>query len=241
MEDSREPEVWKPIPGYEGKYEVSSFGNVRRLMILKTSKSQSGYPMITLQVDNKKVYKALHVLVAQSFCEKKEYHRVVNHKDSDINNMYYKNLEWVSIRENVAHSKKGDNYSSKYTGVYFNHGKFIASISIDGKRKHLGVYDTEEEAHYVYMKVIEALGEDQKYYKKGFKFRKDIDLSVLDEIYKPRVKTSKYRGVYFSKNSQKFVASISVNRKKKIIGSAFLTEEDAYQALVNYIKNNKVK
>lgn len=232
----REPEVWKPIPDYEGIYEVSSWGRVRRLLIIEPTKSQSGYPMIKFEVNKIAFNKTLHLLVAELFCDKKTYHKVVNHKDSDIENPYYKNLEWVSIRENVSHSKKGENYTSKYTGVGRRaNGKYYASISINSIRKHLGVYDTEEEAHYVYMKVVEALGEEQKYYKKGFKFQKDLDLSIIDTIYKPKIKTSIFKGVYLDKNSGKWKSQINIKKKLYRLGY-FETEEEAYKAYVAAVK-----
>jgi hypothetical protein len=239
MQEDREPEIWKPIPEYEGLYEVSSWGRVRKLLIIEPTKSQSGYPMIQFQVDKKRFNKTLHLLVAESFCEKKEYHKVVNHKDSDVLNPYYNNLEWVSIRENVSHSKKGENYSSKYTGVGKRvNGKYYASISIYGKRKYLGTYNTEEEAHYVYMKVIEALGEENKYYKKGFKFRKDLDLSVIDNIYKAKTKTSIFKGVHLDKNSGRWKATLNIKKVVYNLGF-YTTEEEAYKAYVTAVEKYK--
>lgn len=237
MEEHREPEVWKPIHGYEGRYEVSSWGRVRRLLIIEPAKrSKSGYPIVKFAVNKTRFSKALHLLVAEMFCDKKDYHKVVNHKDSNIENSYYKNLEWVSIRENVSHSKKGENYTSKYTGVgRRDNGKYYASISINGKRKYLGTYDTEEEAHYVYMKVIEALGEEQKYYKKGLKFRKDLDVSIIDAIYKPKRKTSVFKGVCLDKNSGKWRSQINVRKKLYRLGY-FETEEEAYKAYVDAVE-----
>lgn len=66
----------------------------------------------------------VHRLVAWEFCN--DQYRdgyQVNHLDSDRTNNFYKNLEWVSVRDNVLHSfsdgyrvsKKGeDHYRNKY-------------------------------------------------------------------------------------------------------------------------------
>jgi len=60
-------EIWRPIPGFEGQYEVSSLGRVRSLprditytttvhrvgKILKTRPASSGYPQVWLPVKGK--------------------------------------------------------------------------------------------------------------------------------------------------------------------------------------------
>ena len=62
------------------------------------------------------------------------------------------NLRVVNISQNLRNQKKQDNCSSIYKGVsWFKRSKkWKATISINGKRKHLGYYDTEEEAYEVY-------------------------------------------------------------------------------------------
>ena len=81
-----EIEVWKPIEGYEGIYEVSSFGRVRSLdrivdfgnenysrqmlckgKIMKGSISHNGYIYVSLCLQNKKVRTYIHRLVAKAF------------------------------------------------------------------------------------------------------------------------------------------------------------------------------
>ena len=82
MEETREPEVWKPIPDYEGIYEVSSWGNVRsfnkigkscpgrsrvfygRLLSLK---SYGDYFFVVLCKDDKKKRTAVHLIVLSVF------------------------------------------------------------------------------------------------------------------------------------------------------------------------------
>ena len=70
-------EVWKPIKGYEGLYEVSNIGRVRSLRnnhgnyrekILKQQDNGDGYLQVTLYKDGKAKHFTVHRLVAMAFC-----------------------------------------------------------------------------------------------------------------------------------------------------------------------------
>lgn len=70
-------EVWKPIKGYEGLYEVSNMGRVRSLRnnhgnyrekILKQQDNGDGYLQVTLYKDGKAKHFTVHRLVAMAFC-----------------------------------------------------------------------------------------------------------------------------------------------------------------------------
>lgn len=112
----QEPEIFKPIKGYEGYYEISSWGRVKSLArrwsvgvkkdsFLKHGKKRvaNQYLNVIFCVDKKKEIRSVHRLVAEYFCEKKEGYDIVNHLDSDIFNNYYKNLEWTTYRGNAIH------------------------------------------------------------------------------------------------------------------------------------------
>ena len=52
------------------------------------------------------------------------------------------------------------NKTSKYRGVYFSSGKFIAQIRFNGEKQHLGTYQEEREAAIIYdLKAIELYKE----------------------------------------------------------------------------------
>lgn len=113
-------EIWKDIEGYEGSYQISSFGNVRSLdrtitygqgvgqyhnrrgQDLKISSYQDKYSTVGLSGTTHTV----HSLVAKGFCSGFEQGKVVNHKDFNGKNNFYKNLEWVTQAENVTYSIK---------------------------------------------------------------------------------------------------------------------------------------
>lgn len=114
-------EVWKPIKGYEGLYEVSNLGNVRSLdRYIETKKgkcfrkgrmrksfiSNKGYRM--LELGGKKYL--VHRLVANAFCENPDRERfnVVDHINTDTLDNRAVNLRWCDTAGNLANpiSKK---------------------------------------------------------------------------------------------------------------------------------------
>ena len=112
-------ETWNPIENYEDLYEISNFGRVRSLdrivvygenkgsyhtrrgQILKGTLS-SGYETVSLSGKTH----SIHVLVAKHFVKGYKEGYVVNHIDYNKVNNFYKNLEWVSIKDNILHNKK---------------------------------------------------------------------------------------------------------------------------------------
>jgi len=127
-------EIWKPIVGYEGIYEISNLGNVKSLSrkvffldtfrvvrekILKSNTNRYGYVTFTLSNDSIMKTVTAHRLVAIAFIDKiygKEY---INHIDGVKSNNTIENLEWCTISENNKHSfATGLNTSPKGTGHY---------------------------------------------------------------------------------------------------------------------------
>jgi len=71
-----------------------------------------------------------------------------DHIDGDGLNNKWDNLRVVDAIENGKNRKRYKNNESGYQGVSFYNltKKWRAAISIDGKKKHLGYFDTFEEA-----------------------------------------------------------------------------------------------
>jgi len=95
-------EVWKPIEGYEGRYEVSSFGRVKSYAQDRVrGKIKTGHPVrkgyrhiLLYDADGNKKWYPIHRLVAAAFLPNPENLEQVNHMDEDKTNNYVGNLEW---------------------------------------------------------------------------------------------------------------------------------------------------
>lgn len=123
-------EEWRPIKGYEGLYEVSSFGRVKSLpktcprktkkgrstglyvksesTIMKQYLSGHGYFFVTLSKGGVKNHALIHRLVAEAFLDENlsSSGLVVNHLDSIKHHNHRDNLEVISYAENKWHSLK---------------------------------------------------------------------------------------------------------------------------------------
>lgn len=106
-------EIWKDIEGFEGLYQVSSFGNIKSLprngtvcfpKILKPGKDSNGYLFVTLSRDNTKKHCSIHVLVARAFVPNPQNKPTVNHEDGVKTNNMYTNLTWMTYKEQLEHS-----------------------------------------------------------------------------------------------------------------------------------------
>jgi len=147
--------VWFKI---SDNYMISSHGDVlscgggkrRSEKKLKPYIRKDGYAQVSLCNKGKAEAYLVHRLVATHFLKKNDESFVVNHKDGNRLNNHYSNLEWVSQRENVCHSCSNRITSSNYIGVEWHKkkNKWIAKLSILGKQKYLGLFNSEIEAYY---------------------------------------------------------------------------------------------
>lgn len=154
-------EVWKPVTGFE-HYSISNFGRVKnsKNKILKFDKSHNGYNVVSLFSDIRKNCK-VHRLVAYEFIGSPEKdHLEVNHINGIKNDNRVENLEWVSRRGNRSHA-----VTQKMAGTSWDktRGFWKGSMHIDKKDCFLGYYDTQEDAHKAYMRVLKFMGLENKY------------------------------------------------------------------------------
>lgn len=107
-------EIWKPVKGFEGYYEVSNKGRVLRILKDGTTSlrlgnlDKKGFVRVTLSVDdlNKKKWCFMQRIVAQHFLENPEGLPLVIHKDGDKTNNRVSNLKWVEFRGKIPGNKK---------------------------------------------------------------------------------------------------------------------------------------
>lgn len=112
-------EEWRDIKDYEGLYQVSNLGRVKRVFgftsngkrcnskILKQtfykSPNNSGYYRIGLCKSAKRKMYSVHRLVAQAFIPNPDNLPQVNHKDENTKNNCVDNLEWCTCQYNTSY------------------------------------------------------------------------------------------------------------------------------------------
>lgn len=116
-------EVWKDVPDYEGKYQVSNKGRVKNVAtgkILTPDLSNKGYYRVKLCDNGVKKRFQLHRLVAIVFVPNPNNHPIVNHKDLNPKNCCADNLEWCDYRYNNSYDHAYDKRveARKKNGTY---------------------------------------------------------------------------------------------------------------------------
>lgn len=102
-------EIWKDIPGYEGLYQISTFGNVRRLLRDGSSRllkftyvgGYKSYPAVTLSKNNKKKFIVIHSVMGALFLEKPIGKTQIDHINGNPRDNRIENLRWVTPKENI--------------------------------------------------------------------------------------------------------------------------------------------
>lgn len=124
-------ETWKDIKGYEGLYQVSTYGNVKRIYPkeynLKPRINSSGYYIYVLYKNNKPAQLMAHRIVANAFIPNYKCKPQVNHIDGNKKNNNINNLEWVTGSENCRHAWKTG--LSKVTEKMRESGKTYGKIN----------------------------------------------------------------------------------------------------------------
>ena len=154
-------EIWKDIKEYEGLYQVSNLGRVKRVTtgrILKGRKNTTGYLQIGLCKKGIRDSKLIHRLVTETFIPNPENKAEVNHIDENKTNNMISNLEWVTAKENSNHGTRNERMSipiiatniktgeskefygssecARQLGIHVSH---ICNV-LKGRRNHTGGY-----------------------------------------------------------------------------------------------------
>jgi len=121
-----EQEIWKDIFGYEGLYQVSTYGRIRscekvidyirygvklkrkrKSEILKQGVNSDGYRTCILSKNGRPHPRLSHRYVAEAFIPNPLNKETVNHKDKNRANNHVDNLEWNTRKENSIHAWVG--------------------------------------------------------------------------------------------------------------------------------------
>lgn len=108
-------EFWKDVIGFEGRYQVSNFGNIRSIQTnhgkyqekalpSRTRSETCTYQYVQLWLKNKLHTEAVHRVVAKAFIPNPENKPMVNHIDGNKLNNHVTNLEWATCSENHKHA-----------------------------------------------------------------------------------------------------------------------------------------
>lgn len=177
---------WKPLKDFEGIYEISSDGDIKRLervtvdvngrhlhydeKIIKTCVDKDGYLTVRLVQENGFVItRHVHVLVARTFIPNTNNLPCVNHKDENKLNPKVSNLEWCSYsynntygtvlerRKTLTTTTPPEN-SLKIATDYQTNGVVLEDLS-EPKKKHqkfVVLIDKNGEEIHRYKSVSEA-------------------------------------------------------------------------------------
>ena len=152
-------EIWKPVVGYEGMYEVSSYGRVKSFKprsngkILKGKIDKGGYLLVILCKDKKQTTYKVHRLVAEHFIPNPQNKPCIDHINTVRTDNRVENLRWATYKENgnnpltktkqrrMLKGKYGKEHpASKPIIQYDKDGNFIKEWdSITEAAKELGV------------------------------------------------------------------------------------------------------
>lgn len=128
-------EFWKDIPGYEGRYQASTYGNIKSVgfyyycgwrnedkrfvpeKVLIPSFNKKGYLQIRLSDGKKRCGGLVHSFIAKTFIPKfnKEFNQV-NHKDEIKTNNRVENLEWCDNDYNIHYGTGIERAAKKLKG-----------------------------------------------------------------------------------------------------------------------------
>jgi hypothetical protein len=173
-------EEWREIEGYEGIYQVSSYGNVRRNgVVLKPMLRPNGYQQVCLCNSGKKSFHKIHRLVAKAFpeicgewfdgCE-------INHKDECKTNNMAINLETCDRRYNLVYSNCIKNLNSCNLNP---HAGEKAIIAYDKKLNFIGDFPSLTKASNKLGIAVQLISEVLHGKKKSthgyiFKFKDEV-------------------------------------------------------------------
>ena len=96
-------EIWKDIEGFEGLYQISSWGRVRSIRgIIKPYQNKKGYYKVGLHKNGKGHKKRVNRLVALAFIPNPHNLPQVDHIDGNKHNNSVTNLRWVDKEQSTS-------------------------------------------------------------------------------------------------------------------------------------------
>jgi hypothetical protein len=146
-------EIWKPISGYVGLYEVSNFGIIRSLdriipdkthgtrklagRVLRYTTDNQGRCYVGLSRDNKPIKKRVHLIVAEAFLGPRIKGVEVCHEDGNPANNQASNLRFDTHKSNmedmVHHGRSNRGLKNPNTKMTQEQALQVKRLRLDGK------------------------------------------------------------------------------------------------------------
>lgn len=161
-----ENEVWKPVPGYEGHYEVSDMGRARslkrkKIKYIKPYLSSDGYYKFRLYLNSKIKRCSAHRIIYEAFVKQIDEGLAIDHingirTDNRITNLreatwYQNSIYGAEIRRNAGKT------SSMYLGVDKIHSRGIAYYRVRHLSTYIATFRCEHIAGFVAKMVREGI------------------------------------------------------------------------------------
>lgn len=149
---------------------------------------------------------------------------LVDHVDCNGLNNTRANLRSADYSKNAANSRHSGRGTSAFKGVHWasRHQRWIATIHVNGRRKHVGMFDSEEDAAKAY--AAAARGEFGEY------ARADVDSSAEAPFTMRRDNKSGLKWVSWNKQLKAWVGQYMLAGRKRYVGT-FVDPHEAHSAV----------
>lgn len=166
-------EIWKPVVGYEGYFEISNLGRVKSVeryvmcnghlhhvseKLKKVTLNSMGYPCVTLCKNRKSQQIAIHRLLMMAFVPNPDNKPYIDHINTIITDNRFSNLRWVTPKENSNNEITLEHFRKDANSEEQKQLRLIARKLKGGVTAPITVYQYTKDGKFVdvYQSAFEA-------------------------------------------------------------------------------------